>query len=157
MNSQSFSDSNKNLSQSQNLSQTVEDLEVKLERLQGLAQTLIGGLVVAIIITISVSGWFAYRLILQEQTARRKAQEFEENKIELQEQLANLEQRVTSQQQQIDQLRNKLSQDLETLRRAIESNQEGVESLQEEINELDIDQTPPPQNTSNSQTRNNTN
>ena len=133
MNPESFSDYQPNLSQSQSLSQTVEELEVKLERLQGLAQTLIGGLMVAILITIGVSGWFAYRLILQEQQARRKAQEFQQTEVELQEKLDNLEQKISAQQQQINQLREEIPDDLETVTNTVNSNQQQIEVLQDKI------------------------
>jgi len=136
MNPQSFSDyNNPEASRSQNLSQTVEELEVKLEQLQASAQTLIGGLIVAILITIGVSGWFAYRLILQEQTARRKAQEFEQTEIELQEQLDSLEQQLSTQQQQMKRLREQIPQNLENLNSAVDSNQREIERLQEQIQE----------------------
>jgi len=136
MNPQSFSDyNNPEASRSQNLSQTVEELEVKLEQLQASAQTLIGGLIVAILITIGVSGWFAYRLILQEQTARRKAQEFEQTEIELQEQLDTLEQQLSTQQQQMKRLREQIPQNLENLNSAVDSNQREIERLQEQIQE----------------------
>lgn len=133
MNPESFSDYQPNLSQSQSLSQTVEELEVKLERLQGLAQTLIGGLMVAILITIGVSGWFAYRLILQEQQARRRVQEFQQTEVEIQEKLNNLEQKISAQQQQISQLREEIPDDLETVTNTVNSNQEQIEVLQNQI------------------------
>jgi uncharacterized protein HemX len=136
MNPQSFSDYNDpETSRSQSLSQTVEELEVKLEQLQASAQTLIGGLIVAILITIGVSGWFAYRLILQEQTARRKAQEFQQTEIELQEQLDTLEQQVRTQQQQMERLQEQIPQNLESLNSAVDSNQREIERLQEQIQE----------------------
>ncbi|NBD31593.1 MAG: hypothetical protein GVY17_01115 [Cyanobacteria bacterium] len=136
MNPQSFSDyNNPETSHAQSLSQTVEELEVKLERLQGLAQTLIGGLIVAILITIGVSGWFAYRLLLQEQTARRKAQEFEQTEIELQEQLDALEQQLSTQQQQMERLQEQIPQNLENLNSAVDSNQREIERLQEQLQE----------------------
>ncbi|MDR9404063.1 MAG: hypothetical protein RI580_11545 [Halothece sp. Uz-M2-17] len=134
MNPQSFSDyNNPDASRSQGLSQTVEELEVKLERLQALAQTLIGGLIVAILITIGVSGWFAYRLILQEQTARRKAQEFEQTEIEIQDRLETLEQRLSSQQEKIERLQEQIPQNLETINEAVDSNEQKIERLQEQI------------------------
>jgi len=136
MNPQSFSDYNDpETSRSQSLSQTVEELEVKLEQLQASAQTLIGGLIVAILITIGVSGWFAYRLILQEQTARRKTQEFQQTEIELQEQLDTLEQQVRTQQQQMERLQEQIPQNLESLNSAVDSNQREIERLQEQIQE----------------------
>ncbi len=134
MNPQSFSDyNNPETSRSQSLSQTVEELEVKLERLQALAQTLIGGLVVAILITIGVSGWFAYRLILQEQTARRKAQEFTQTEIEIQEKLDRLEQQFNNQQQQIERVQREIPSNIESLNEVIDSNQQQIEQLQEQI------------------------
>lgn len=137
MNPQSFSDYNPEASRSQNLSQTVEELEVKLERLQALAQTLIGGLMVAILITIGVSGWFAYRLILQEQEARRKAEDFQQTESQLQDQINTLEQRINTQQQQMERLREQIPQDLATLESAVNNNQEKVELLQEELSQLE--------------------
>ena len=134
MNPESFSDYQANVPQSQSLSQTVEELEVKLERLQALAQTLIGGLMVAILITIGVSGWFAYRLILQEQQARRKAQEFQQTEVEIQEKLDSLEQRMSAQQQEIDRLKEEIPDNLETVRNTVDSNQEQIEVLQDKIN-----------------------
>lgn len=136
MNPQSFSDYNPKISQSQGLSQTVEDLEVKLERLQALAQTLIGGLMVAILITIGVSGWFAYRLILQEQQARRKQQEFDQTKVELQERIDSLEQQLSQQQRQLERLEEKIPENLEQVTNTVNSNQEQISGLQQDINQL---------------------
>jgi len=153
MNPESFSDYQAKPPQSQSLSQTVEELEVKLERLQGLAQTLIGGLMVAILITIGVSGWFAYRLILQEQQARRKAQEFQQTEIELQDKLDSLEQKISTQQQQINQLREEIPDDLETVTNTVNSNQEQIEVLQDKIQRSKTDQET--ENQGQSQNRNN--
>ncbi|MFB6277292.1 MAG: hypothetical protein ABEI32_14230 [Halothece sp.] len=134
MNPQSFSDFNQETSQPQNLSETVEELEIKLQRLQALAQTLISGLIVAILISIGVSGWFAYRLNVQQQTAQRKAEEFEQTEQELQEQLNSLEQQFTKQQQKIERLNEQLPQELETLSRAVNSNQRQLNVLQQQLN-----------------------
>lgn len=134
MNPQSFSDFNQETSQPQNLSETVEELEIKLQRLQALAQTLISGLIVAILISIGVSGWFAYRLNVQQQTAQRKAEEFEQTEQELREQLDSLEQEFTRQQQEIERLDEQLPQELETLSRAVNSNQRQLDVLQQQLN-----------------------
>ncbi len=136
MNPQSFSNYNPNISQAQSLSQTVEDLEVKLERLQALAQTLIGGLIVAILITIGVSGWFAYRLILQEQQVRRREQEFEKTRVELQEQIQNLEESLALQQRQIERIQEKIPDNLQEVAGTVNSNQRQIEGLQQDLNQL---------------------
>jgi len=149
MNPQSFSDYNPKISQSQSLSQTVEDLEIKLERLQMLAQTLIWGLMVAILITIGVSGWFAYRLILQEQQARRKEQEFEQTRVELQERLESLEKQVAQQQRQMERIEEKIPDNLDEVASAVDSNQRQIEGLQQDINQLENSKrkpSPPPRN-----------
>lgn len=145
MNPQSFSDSNSETSPSQNLSEKVEVLQAKLERLQGLAQTLITGLVVGIIITIGVSGWFAYRLLVQEQVTQQQAQEFEETEIELKERLEELEEQVATQQRQMESLNKQFPQELETLNSAVSSNQRQLELLRQQVNPdeaLEEEETP---------------
>lgn len=142
MNPQSFSDSNSNpeTDQPQNLSESVENLEIKVQRLQGLAQTLIGGLIVTILMTIGVSigvsGWFTYRLNLQQQTAQRKVEEFEKTEQELRAELESLEQDFTEQQEQIERLDQQLPQELETLSNAVSSNQRQIKVLQQQLNPL---------------------
>ena len=58
-----------------NLKLEVEQLYGKVDRLRGLFQTLVSGLIIAIIIAIGISGWFAYRLLVQEQIALQKAKQ----------------------------------------------------------------------------------
>lgn len=145
MNPQSFSDSNSETSPSQNVSEKVEVLQTKLERLQGLAQTLITGLVVGIIITLGVSGWFAYRLLVQEQVTQRQAQEFEDTEIELRERLEELEEQVATQKRQMETFNQQFPQELETLNSAVSSNQRQIELLRQQVNPneaLEEEETP---------------
>jgi len=155
MNPESFSDYQAKPPQSQSLSQTVEELEVKLERLQGLAQTLIGGLIVAILITISVSGWFAYRLILQEQQARRKQQEFDQTKVEFQERLDSLEQQLSQQQRQLESLEEKIPENLAEVTSAVDSNRRQIKGLQKNINQLENSKNSPTSSSEDEQENNN--
>lgn len=145
MNPQSFSESNSETSPSQNVSEKVEVLQTKLERLQGLAQTLITGLVVGIIITLGVSGWFAYRLLVQEQVTQRQAQEFEDTEIELRERLEELEEQVATQKRQMETFNQQFPQELETLNSAVSSNQRQIELLRQQVNPneaLEEEETP---------------
>ena len=134
MNLQSFSDSNSENTSSQNLSESVEILQVKLERLQGLDQTLITGLVVAIIISIGVSGWFAYRLLVQEQVMQSKVEAFEQTEAELRERLEELEKQIATQQRQIESFNEQFPQELETINSAVSSNQRQIEILRQQMN-----------------------
>ncbi len=145
MNPQSFSDSNSETSQAQDLSEKVEVLQAKLDRLQGLAQTLITGLVVGIIITIGVSGWFAYRLLVQEQVTQRQAEQFASTETELREKLQELEEQVAAQKRQMETFNQQFPQELETLNSAVSSNQRQIELLRKQVNPdeaLEEEETP---------------
>jgi len=126
MNQQSYSESNPATNQPENLAQTVEQLEVKLARLQGTYLTLIGGLIVALIISIGISGWFAFRSLIQQQSLQK-------SKADLREQVQILEEDLARQKRQIDKIDEETSQELDTLTSTVNANQRKLELLQEKL------------------------
>lgn len=117
--------------------QELERLEARLERLRGLAQTLVGGLAIALVISIGISGWFAYRSFLQEHLNHQQAEKTEKKYIEIQEKLENLEREVQSQQRKVERMNQELPQELETLTNSVKGNQRQLELLRERLSQIE--------------------
>ena len=77
-----------------NLQLEVERLYRQVEELRVWLQTLVTGLVIATAIAIGISSWFAYRLLSQEQMARREASEAATVQGEIFDRLQELEEEV---------------------------------------------------------------
>ncbi len=126
MNQPSYSESNAEPNQPENPTQTVEELQVKLARLQGTVLTLLAGLVVALIISIGISGWFAFRSLVQQQSLQK-------TKVELREKVQTLEEDIASQQRKIDRIEEETSQELDTLTSDVNANQRQIKLLREQL------------------------
>ncbi|MGK7927088.1 MAG: hypothetical protein AB4290_17895 [Spirulina sp.] len=116
-----------------NLKLEVETIYRRVDRLRSLLQTLVSGLVVAILISLGVASWFSYRLLLQEKITRQETQKSLEAKEEILKNLNRLEEDIKNQELQLKQLREQIPQDLNT---TIEENRKQLQQLREQIEQL---------------------
>jgi len=117
--------------------QEIAQLERKLDQLRGLAQTLVGGLVVAIALALGVAAWFAYRSLLQEQIARRAMSESDETQTELAAEIDGLQSQLQEQQTAIEQSETRVPQELESLTETLSSHQRQLELLRDRVSLLE--------------------
>jgi len=122
--------------QQQLLKSSLEDLQNRTRRLRGLVQTLVSGLVIAVLLAIGISGWFAYRLLVQEQIVQRETEQAAEANAAMLEQLEALEAEVQRQQDQLQTLRSDIPAELTGLSDTVQSNQRQLQVLQERIQQL---------------------
>lgn len=115
----------------------LDALRDRIDQTRGLMQTLVAGLVIALLVTIGIAGWFAYRQLVQEQLAQRESAQADEAEAAMIEQLENLEAQLQRQQEQIQTLREDIPDELETLSGSVQSNQRQLELLQEQIQQLE--------------------
>ncbi|MBP0017602.1 MAG: hypothetical protein J7647_08590 [Cyanobacteria bacterium SBLK] len=112
----------------------VEQIYRKVDRLRTGLQTLVSGLMVAILISLGVATWFSYRLLLEEKRASQETQQTLELQKEMLERLDILEERIDSQERQIRQAREQIPQDINPL---IEENRKQLQQLQEKLEKLE--------------------
>jgi uncharacterized protein HemX len=112
-------------------------LEARLERLRRLAQTLVGGLAIALIISIGISGWFAYRSLLQERINRKQAEAAEQQNTEIMERVDSLEQQLQNQKRQVERVDEQIPPQLETLTDSVNANQRQLQLLQKRIERIE--------------------
>ena len=115
-----------------NLKLEVEQLYGKVERLRELIQTLVSGLILAIVIVLGISGWFAYRLLVQEQIVRRDAE-----KVAAAE--AELRQQVTRMEEQLQSLKQQVPQELTTLTDTVQANQQQLKLLNNRLTKVETE------------------
>ena len=127
-----------------NLKLEVEQIYGKVERLRGLLQTLVSGLVIAIAIAIGISGWFAYSLLVQEQIARQDAEkaattaaEMLEKVTQLEEELQRQQEQLQRQQEQLQQLQAQFPEEVTALSENIEVNQQQLKLLRERLSDIE--------------------
>lgn len=116
-----------------NLKFEFEELQNKFTRLRSLLQTLVVGLLVAVLLTIGISGWFAYRLLVQEQIARRETEKSVANHAEMLEKLEEMDAQLQRQKQQIQTFREEVPEELEALTNAVQANQRQLKLLRDRI------------------------
>ncbi|MEO1179992.1 MAG: hypothetical protein AAFX51_03870, partial [Cyanobacteria bacterium J06636_28] len=107
----------------------LNDLQKRVSRTWGLIQTLVAGLVIAILVTIGVSGWFAYRLLVQEQILQRESEQTAAAEEDMLEQFEEMTTQLERQQRQLQTLRQDLTEELETIDSSLESNQRQLQAL----------------------------
>ncbi len=115
------------------LKSTVEHLQTKLSRTRGLVQTLLLGLVVAVLIAFGLAGWLAYRLLVQEQIAQRDLEQAEISAIEAQERLEAIEAQLQTHNRRLEALREDIPTELEALTESVQSNQRQLQLLQDQV------------------------
>lgn len=127
--------------QQQTHQRQLEELRQKMTKTWGLIQTLIVGLVIAILVTIGTAGWFAYNLLVQEQVLRRESAQAADAEAALQEQLEEMTEQLERQQRQLRTLRETATEELETLDGSVQSYREQLEQLEERVDQAEA--TPP--------------
>jgi uncharacterized protein HemX len=115
------------------LKMKVEELHNKVDQTRGLLQTLVVGLVVAVLLTIGISGWFAYRLLVQEQVARRGTQEAEATNAKMLEQIEQMQAQLQRQKEQLQTFREEVPDELKTLTATVQANQRQLQLLRDRV------------------------
>ncbi|KKJ01036.1 hypothetical protein PROH_01030 [Prochlorothrix hollandica PCC 9006 = CALU 1027] len=92
----------KSSNQEPTVSPTAGELQAEVDRLvqemdvlRGWFQTLVSGLMIAILIAVSIASWFAYRLLLQEQATQAESTQAAEVREELLKRVTELEDEAT--------------------------------------------------------------
>ena len=124
-----------------NLKLEVETLYRKVDRLRVLLQTLVSGLIIAIVIAIGISGWFAYRLLVQEQNARREAEEAAAAEAKLLERVDLLTEQLQRQDEQWQRFRQEIPEELTTVTETIQANQRQLQLLRERLKKIETEET----------------
>ncbi|MDJ0705901.1 MAG: hypothetical protein QNJ46_21750 [Leptolyngbyaceae cyanobacterium MO_188.B28] len=124
-----------------NLKLEVEQLYGKVDRLRGLFQTLVSGLIIAIIIAIGISGWFAYRLLVQEQVAQREAEQAAATEAEILERVEQLAEQLQRQEEQLQRLSQQIPEELKTLTDSVQANQRQLERLRDRLKIIETEPT----------------
>ena len=119
--------------QQANLKLTVDDLQIKLGRTRSLIKTLLFGLVIATFFGLGLTGWLAYRLLLQQEVAKRDLEQATVDSAELQEQLEEIETEIQTQSRQVRTLRENLSTEVELLTETAEANQRQLDRLRDRL------------------------
>ncbi|MGB3534153.1 MAG: hypothetical protein WBA13_11615 [Microcoleaceae cyanobacterium] len=116
--------------QQANFKLDLERIHKDVSRLRGWVQLLVSGLVLATVISIIISSWLTYRLLLQQEIARREAAEAAASQAEMLEQIDTLEQQLQSLNQQFPgRLANLTDENLVT--------QQELQRLRERLNLLE--------------------
>ena len=124
----------------------LNDLQKRVSRTWGLIQTLVAGLVIAVLVTIGVSGWFAYRLLVQEQVLQRESEQMAEAEEDMLEQFEAMTTQLERQQRQLQTLRQDLTEELELLNSSIESNERQLQVLKRQIEQQTAQPAPAQEN-----------
>lgn len=120
----------------------VEQLYGKVDRLRVLLQTLVSGLIIAIAIAIGISGWFAYRLLIQEQIARRDADKATTAEAQMREQITQLVEKLQRQDEQLQRFRQEIPEQLSTLSDTVQTNERQLQLLRDRLQEIGTEKLP---------------
>lgn len=120
-----------------NLRLEVEQLYGKVDRLRGLLQTLVSGLIIATIIAIGISGWFAYRWLVQEQIAQRNAERAAETAVEIREQVEELRGQLQRQEEELQSFRQQIPDELTALTDRVQAYQRQLQLLRNRMTQLE--------------------
>ncbi len=123
----------------------LERVHKDVSRLRGWIQLLVSGLVLATLISIIISSWLTYRLLVQQEIARREAAEAATTTAELLKRVEQLEQQLQSLAGQFPgQLADLTDENLVT--------QQEIQRLRDRINQLEALQRESPSSTLNRET-----
>lgn len=125
-----------------NLKLSFEELQSRVDQTRGLLQTIVFGLVVAVFLTISISGWFAYRLLVQEQISRRETEQAAAIDAKMLEQIEQMEDRLNRQKEQIQTFKEEVPDELNTLTDTVQSNQRQLQILRDRIKQIEPKKLP---------------
>lgn len=120
-----------------NLKLSVEELYKRVARLRGLLQTLVVGLVFAVLLTIGISGWFAYRLLLQERVMQQETEEAAKTNAKILERLEEIDTQLQRQRNQLQTLREEVPEEFKTLTETLQANQRQLKLLRDRIGQLE--------------------
>ncbi|MFZ9739465.1 MAG: hypothetical protein ACO3EZ_15810 [Prochlorotrichaceae cyanobacterium] len=112
----------------------MDRLNQEMEVLRGWFQTLVSGLLIAIVIAVSIASWFAYRLLLQQQSIDQEAQEAATVR-------EDLLQRVTLLEEELSALTEEVGISSATFRGTFQTNQADIELLRDRLNQLETRQS----------------
>lgn len=115
------------------LKMEIEQLQKDIERRRGWFQTLISGLVIAILIAISISSWFAYRILAAEQIAQQEASKAATTQAEILERVERLEEKLGN-------LSQRVPEEFSELRDTTQSNQRELQKLSDRLREVEAKQ-----------------
>ncbi|MBE9185280.1 hypothetical protein IQ270_11285 [Microcoleus sp. LEGE 07076] len=120
-----------------NLKVSVEELYARVNQIRGLLQTLVMGLAIAILLAIGISGWFAYRLLVQEQIMRRDTEQAAATNAKILEQLEQVETQLQRQKDQIQTFREEVPDEFKTLTDTVQANQRQLQILRDRIKQIE--------------------
>lgn len=120
-----------------NLKLEVEKIYRDVAQLRKLLQTLVTGLILAIILSLGISSWFAYRLLLQEQIFKQQSGDSTTKQEEITSNLEDLKIQLQSQNQQLQSLKQEVPEDLQKLLLAY---QQQIQELSDRIEELETEE-----------------
>ena len=122
------------------LQQEIEELSQKVDRLQGFFQTLVSGLVIAILITFSIASWFAYRLFIQEQMSAQELRNVAQKEEKILEQVKQIESKLEDLRAEIRADLFQYNQDLAKQDKSLQTYQQELTQLRDRLNQLDTRQ-----------------
>ncbi|MGB3404393.1 MAG: hypothetical protein WBA77_17040 [Microcoleaceae cyanobacterium] len=123
----------------------LERVHKDLSRLRGWIQLLVSGLVLATLISIIISSWLSYRLLVQQEITRREAANAAKTQAELLEKIEQLELQLQGVAQQVPgRLADLTDENLVT--------QQELQRLRDRLNQLEVLQRESSNSTSNSET-----
>ncbi|MBE9093013.1 hypothetical protein [Tychonema sp. LEGE 07203] len=125
-----------------NLKVSVEELYRRVNQIRGLLQTLVMGLAIAILLAIGISGWFAYRLLVQEQIMRRDTEQATATNAKILEQLKQMETQLQRQKDQLQTFREEVPDEFKTLTDTVQANQRQLQILRDRIKQIEPKQPP---------------
>jgi hypothetical protein len=119
------------LQQQGNFKLELERVHKDVTRLRGWIQLLVSGLVLATLISIIISSWLTYRLLVQQEITRREAANAAKTQAELLEKIEQLELQLQGVTQQVpDRLANLTDENLVT--------QQELIRLRDRLNQLEV-------------------
>ena len=124
-----------------NLKLEIEQLHRNVEMLRKWLQTLVTGLIVAIVVAIGIVSWFAYRLLIQQKLAQLEAEKTANTKTELLGRIEQLEGQIKRQTEQVEELRQQLPVNLSEL---IRDNQKQLQQLRDQLQQIEIESNQQP-------------
>lgn len=119
-----------------NLKLEVEKIYRDVAQLRKLLQTLVTGLILAIILSLGISSWFAYRLLLQEQIFKQQSGDSTTKQEEITSNLEDLKIQLQSQNQQLQSLKQEVP---ENLQKRLLAYQQQIQELSDRLEELETE------------------
>jgi DNA repair exonuclease SbcCD ATPase subunit len=116
-----------------NLKLEVEKIYRDVDELRKLLQTLVTGLIIAIILSLGISSWFAYRLLLQEQIFKQESDNNTTKQEEIVSNLDDLKLQLQSQNQQLQSLKQEVPENLQQL---LLDYQQQIQQLSDRLDEF---------------------